>query len=298
MSMTASTFTHTAGWGSLNTGTGKEPQLAHTYFPTDPPAYEIARIQGYLRENARNHYESESLPPFTLFFHPSSPVKYFNYAIPDQPTGSGLDDTLKELRKAFRRRGRTARFEFFEAFAPLLPDELLKHGFNEEARQWSMVCTPENLCSEPEMPRLEVVILQSDSPAEDVRDYIIAQRQGFDPSNTAQPSDFDVVQARLDFLVSGWQAFLARIDGEPAGAASFSRPIDGVAEIAGIATREAFRRRGIATRLAWLATRMAFDMGVTTACLTANDEQSGRVYERLGYQPFSVMLAYIDGEHA
>ena len=268
------------------------------YPPIIPSPAEIARLQGYLRENARNNYESEPLPPFTLFFHPSSPVKYFNYAIPDGPTGEIPNQTLAQLRLAFRKRGRVARFEFFEAFAPLLPDVLLKHGFTEEARQWSMVCMPQHLSPEPEMQGLEVVTLRPESPAEDVCDYIIAQRQGFDPENTDTPSDFDVVQARLDFLVSGWQAFLARIDGQPAGAASFSRPIAGVAEIAGIATRAAFRRRGIASRLAWLATRMAFDQGVTTACLTANDEAAGRVYERLGYHPFSVMLAYIDGEPA
>lgn len=268
-----------------------------TIYPSiHPSAGEIARIQSYLRENARNNYETHSLPPFTLFFHPSSPVKYFNYAIPDGPTGEIPEQTLTELRQAFKKRGRVARFEFFEAFAPLLPDVLLKHGFTEEARQWSMVCSPQHLCSEVDIPGLEVVALRPESPAEDVRDYIIAQRQGFDPDNSELPSDFDVVQARLDFLVSGWQAFLARIDGQPAGAASFSRPIGEVAEIAGIATRLPFRRRGIASRLAWLATRMAFDQGVTTACLTANDEAAGRVYERLGYRPFSVMLAYIDGE--
>lgn len=259
-----------------------------------PTIEEIIRIQSYLRENARNQYETVPLPPFTLFFHPSSPVKYFNYAIPDEPTGGDLGAPLTELRKIFQQRGRVARFEFFEAFAPALPEALLKNGFSEEARQWSMICTPETLRPAETVPGVEIVALKPESPAEDVRDYLLAQRQGFNPDETSGPSDYDIVQARLDFMVSGWQAFLARVDGKPASAATFGRPIGGVTELAGIATRVPFRRRGIASLLTYYATRTAFDQGVTTACLTAADAPAGRVYERQGFRPFSTMLAFID----
>lgn len=261
-----------------------------------PSIDEIHHIQVFLRENARNQYESVALPPFTLYFHPSSPVKYFNYAIPDEPAGGDLQDVLAEMRAICKTRQRTARFEFFEAFAPALPDVLLKNGFSEEFRQWSMTCTPETLCPARIIPNLEIVALRPDSPAVDVRDYIRAQREGFNPSDQAAPSDYDVVQARLDFLISGWQAFLARIDGQPAASAAFSRPIGGICEVAGIATRLPFRRLGIASLLTWRATSAAFEQGVQTACLSATDEDAGRLYERLGYRPFSTLLAYIDGE--
>lgn len=258
--------------------------------------HEINRIQSYLRESARKQYESVSLPPFTLFFHPSSALKYFNYAIPDRPVQGDVSAELAQLVDAFAERRRTPRFEFFEAFAPLLPDALLRHGFVEEARQWSMLCTPETLREPPRPPLLVVLELQAGSPTEDVRDFIIAQREGFDPQAPAHPTDNDIVQARLDFLVSGWQAVLGRVDGQPAAAASFNRAIDGVTEVAGIATRVPFRGLGIATYLTWLATRMAFDQGIATACLTAADEAAGRVYERVGFRPFSTMLAYIHEE--
>lgn len=263
-----------------------------------PTLDEIIRIQSYLRENARNQYETVVLPPFTLFFHPSSPVKYFNYAIPDEPAGGDLSGVLFLLREAFKERTRVARFEFFEAFAPALPEALLKNGFSEEARQWSMICTPDKLLPAAHVPGVEIIALHSESPAEDVRDYLIAQRQGFNPEDTSGPSDYDIVQARLDFLVSGWQAFLARMNGEPASAATFGRPINGVTEIAGIATRVPFRRRGIASLLTYHATQVAFGQGVSTACLTAADAQAGRVYERQGYRPFSTMLAYVDEKTA
>jgi len=235
------------------------------------------------------------LPPFTLFFHPSSPVKYFDYAIPDVPTSVEDERVLVELRRLFHQRERTARFEFFEAFAPALPETLLRHGFVEEARQWSMICPRDALRPAPDIAGLDIVTLSTESPADDVHDYLLAQRQGFNPVDTSEPTHSDLVQARLDFLVSGWQAFLARFNGQPAAAATFSRPIERITEIAGIATREPFRRMGIASRITHFATCAAFEQGVETAVLTAASEAAGRVYGRLGYRPFSTMLAYVDG---
>lgn len=264
---------------------------------------EVDRIQSYLRESARGQYEALAIPPFTLFFHPSDTFKYFNYAIPDVPiTGNfsrsltaPLFAPLRQLRAAFRARGRTPRFEFFEAFAPELPAALRENRFIEEARQWSMLCAPETLREAPAVPGLEVTPLTAGSPDADIRDFLIAQRQGFDPEDTSTPGAEDIARTRHNIEIGG-RRFLARLEGQPAGVSAFSRPIDGVTELAGIATRVPFRRQGIAAYLTWYATRAAFDLGVQTACLTAEDARAGRVYERAGYHPFSVMLAYIDGE--
>jgi len=253
---------------------------------------EINRIQNYLRESARGQYGALSLPPFTLFFHPDDALKYFNYAIPDQPCGGDLSGVLAGLRREFRQRGRLPRFEFFEAFAPELPASLLASGFHEEERQWSMLCTPASLRDPPPVPGLEIVALEPASSRQDILDFTIAQQEGFNPEETSQPGDEDVARARQDFTRT--HAFLARIEGQTAGAAVFARPIAGVCEVAGIATHVPFRRRGIATALTAFATRAAFDLGAQTACLTAADERAGRVYERAGFAPFSIMLAYSD----
>ena len=253
---------------------------------------EINRIQSYLREIARWQYGALLLPPFTLFFHPDDDLKYFNYAIPDRPCGGDLGGVLADLRREFHQRGRLPRFEFFEAFAPELPASLRAAGFHEEERQWSMLCTPVSLRDAPPVPGLEIVALAPDSSRQDILDFLIAQQEGFNPQENAHPGDEDVQRACQDF--SRAHAFLARIKGQSAGAAVFTQPIAGVCEVAGIATRAAFRRRGIATALTAFATRTAFDLGVQTACLTAADERAGRVYERVGFAPFSIMLAYSD----
>ncbi len=255
---------------------------------------EVGRVQAYLRENARRQYQVEALPPFSLFFHPSDPFPSFSYAIPDGPVERVAPETLDALRAAFRRRGRTARFEFFEAFAPALPAALRAAGFREEARQWSMRCSPPDLRPAAPPPGLEAREMGPDSPSADLRGFVLAQRQGFNPQDATPPGQADEDELRRNLRANGWQAYLALLDGEPAGAALCFPPIDGICEVAGVATRPPFRRRGIASHLTWLATHNAFARGAQAACLTAEDEQAGQVYQRAGYQPFSVMLAYID----
>ena len=259
-----------------------------------PTQAEITRLQSYLREIARIQYDSVVLPPFTLFIKPTDPLTYYNYAIPDGPVSGDLADVLSALRAEFRARGRTPRFEFFEAYAPELPAALRDCGFVEESRNWSMTCTPGGLRRPPEVPRLSVSAIGAQSTGEDLGDFLSAQRQGFDPENTTPVTAEEVTRARDSFTRSGAGAFLGRLDGAPAGASYYSRPMGGVSELAGIATLTAFRKRGIASLLTWYAAQAVFEAGVEVAFLTAEDARAGRVYERVGFQSFSTMLAYSD----
>jgi ribosomal protein S18 acetylase RimI-like enzyme len=259
---------------------------------------EVLRIQAFLRANARRQYQSLTIPFFTLFFHPSDSNMYFNYAIPDQALVAGEFDSqavrtaIEELRTAYQQRGLTARLEFFEAFAPALPELLAACGFEEESRNWSMLCPAGALRPAAPVSELEVVRVDGSSPERDLVDFITAQRQGFNPDDLTLPSPQAVQNARHDLSDGGWTAYLGRVYGEPASVAVFSRPLDGVSEIAGVATRSSFRRRGIGSCLTARATADAFALGAQTACLTAADERAGRIYERLGFEALSMMVAY------
>ena len=232
------------------------------------------------------------LSPFSFIRATHSSI--FNYAIPDEACGGDLGAVFQALRKAYQERGRRARLEFFEAFAPDLPAALRANGFIEEARQWSMLCTPSSLLPVPPVNGLSVTDLGPETSWTDARDFICVQQEGFNPQGGEDPTEAEI-RRRLDRLQSGGcRAFLGRIDGEPAGVAEFGQPIDGVTEITGIATRPKFRRRGIAAWLTARALRSAFSLGVRTVCLTAADENAGRVYAKAGFVPFSIMLAYID----
>ncbi len=255
----------------------------------------VARLQAYLRHSARRQYESVSLPPFTLFFHPFDALTYFNYAIPDGPTFHDWTASLAALRSKFAARGRVPRFEFVEEYAPQLAPALRAAGFAEDARQALMVCTAATYLPAPGVPGLALTELTGASTPDEVRTFLTCQRRGFDPHD-AGPPEGDVEH----FLrtVGAGRAFVAWLDGQPVGAGIYTAPFDGVTEVAGLATLEPFRRRGIATALTALAVRRALEQGVEVACLTAADERAGRVYERVGFAWCATMLAYVQEERA
>lgn len=255
------------------------------------PGVTPARLEVYMRRVATLQYDSVKVPPFLLFFHPHDPLVHFNYARPLEPVGGDLRDPLTALRAVFMNRGRVPRFEFVEEFAPDLAPALREAGFVEEDRLHLMVCTPESLCSPPEVPGLEIALLGPDSPRSELRLFCTVQRQGFEGQGTASEAEGEALRRTL---ARGARAFLARLDGRPAAAGIRMSALDGLAEIAGVATLEAFRRRGIATSLVGIAARTAFEEGVEACFLIAADERAGRVYERVGFGPFATVLIYHD----
>lgn len=260
----------------------------------------VTRLQAYLRHNARKQYEAVSGPPFTLFFHPHNPLTFFNYAIPDEAiadkayTGD-LTNSLAKLRETFLARGRQPRFEFIEEFAPDLAPALRAAGFVEEERQQGMICLPDTFQPAPGVAGLTITRLTRASPVSEVQDFVTVQGHGFNPDNTAPATESEARQFMVD-LHQG-MAFLARLNGQPVGAGLYTTPFDGLTEITGLATLKPFRRRGIATALTALAVQTAFEQGVEVVYLTAADERSGRVYERVGFRRYATMLAYIDAQH-
>lgn len=257
----------------------------------------IANVQAYLRRSAHQHYEAVTVPPFTLFFHPTDALSFFNYAIPDEPVDGDIAVPIARLRAEFAFRERRPRFEFIEGYAPNLPLALRVYGFDEESRLHLMVCTPQAYRPVPAVVGLSVMRLSEDSPLSDVHDFLTTQRLGFTPDESVLPAPTEAAGFRRR-LQAGGGVLLARLNGEPVAAGSFSAPFDGLTEVGGIATLEAFRRRGIASALTGEAIRMAFDEGAEAAVLSAADERAGRVYERIGFRSHATMLAYIDSDAA
>jgi ribosomal protein S18 acetylase RimI-like enzyme len=248
------------------------------------------RLQSYLRQSARLGHETIPVPPFTLFFHPTDNLTYFSYAIPDAPPDGDLREPLDELRAAFAVRGRVPRFEFLFEFAPTLDAALDAAGFLLEARQPFLTCTRQTWRPAIEIPGLSIERVERGADVERARAFLETQRRGFDPHDTtALPAaEVERVLGRL----KGEIGFLALLDGQPAGAGMLMSPLDGIAELTGVATLVPFRRRGIATALTAHAVQAAFARGVEVVCLTAEDERAGRVYSRIGFVPAGTMLAY------
>jgi GNAT superfamily N-acetyltransferase len=248
------------------------------------------RLQAALRRSAQRQYESVSVPPFTLFFHPTDAFPAFSYAIPYEPCGGDLGDSLSKLRREFAARGRRPRFEFIEEYIPELGPALLAAGFVEEARQPLMVCTPDSHRPAPEVPGLTITQLCSASSVDEIQEFLTVQRRGFDPLGGQPATAEEAVQFRG--VLGEGLALVARLWGEPVGVGLVTEPLDGVAEVVGLATLEPYRRRGIGTALAAQAVESALEQGVEAAMLSAEDERAGRVYERVGFVRRATMLAY------
>ena len=253
----------------------------------------VAQIQAQLRYSAQQSYPAVASPPFTCFFNPDDAGTSANYAIPDLPVGGNLRAPLAALRHAFAMHGRRARVEFVEAFAPDLAPALRAAGFIEEARTELLLCLPATLQTPPAVPGLVISMLPHDAPLADVQDFVTVQRRAFGSSTAPAATALEAQQHLLHFA---GRAFLARLDGQAVGAGSLTPPFHGLSEAAGIATLTAFRRRGVATALTAQMTQTAFAQGSTAVFLTAADERAGRVYQRVGFQPYGVGLAYIDAK--
>ena len=260
----------------------------------------IDRLQAYLRHIAHRQYDTASVPPFTIFFHPTDALVYFNYAIPDEPTpaapGQNLRQPLAALRATFAARDRQPRFEFIQEFAPNLAPILRAEGFAEQARQQLMICTPQTYHPPTPIAGLAITPLTANSPLADAQDFLTTQRQGFDPTDPTTATEQQAEQWLRELQNNA--PFLARLDGQPVGVGMFTQPFDTITEIVGIATREPFRRQGVGTAITALAVQAAFAQGTafarkaTIACLTAADERAGRIYQRVGFRPYATMLAY------
>src|SRR5512140_175664 len=259
-----------------------------------PPASLVllGRIQAQMRAVAHRQYESVFVPPFTLFFHATDPLPFFNYAIPDASTApfGDLAAPLARLRAEFAARRRVSRFEFVEACAPALAAALEAHGFTLENRAQLMVCPRGSERAVPAVARLEIAALDAGSPLGEFASFLDVQRLAFGlPS--PEPANPEEARSLRDSLGGGF-ALAGRIGGRLVATAMIQPGADGLAELVGVATLEEFRRRGIGGALSFEAVRRAFGLDISLVFLSAADARAGRVYEAAGFSPEGHALFY------
>jgi hypothetical protein len=253
------------------------------------------RLEAYMRRAAMLSHEIVDVPPFVCLFNPRDPLRFFNYAKPLEPVGTesdGLSESFATLRDAFRERDRMPRFEFIEEFAPNLGPALAAAGFSLEARYPLLVCTPETLRQMPPIDGLTITTLTPDSPADDVLACLSVQQQGFGEIAGDPPTLADVDDLRANLASEG--AFLARMAGVPAGAMMYSAPLDGLTELVGGTTLEAYRRRGVGAAMVAAAAVDAFGRDVEIVLLTAASEHASGVFQRAGFWWYGTSLAYAE----
>ena len=245
---------------------------------------EILRLQVFLREAPARGREVVRSGPFTAYFDPSDELRFLNYAIPDDGARPG-PGAIDDLRRVFVERSRLPRLEWIEEAAVRVAAALEAAGMTEELRTPLMTCSPDALVDAPADVRELTVRPVEDT---DVRACVNLQRRAFGGGEL--PED----EAPVDPRRHGGGAVLARSAGEPVAAAGWTRVIDGVSEIAGVATEEPWRRRGLAGAVTAAATREAFAAGAALCLLSPGDEVALRVYARAGFRRVATMLHWSD----
>jgi GNAT superfamily N-acetyltransferase len=245
------------------------------------------RIQAYLRETARGFYAGVAVPPFTCFFHPRDPLRYFNYAIPDEPVAGDLAEPLERLRTEFRKRDRLPRFEYVEGFAPGLAAELERAGFELELRAPLMTCPVSEISPPAPIPGFELV-----PGSQDWRAYLTVGRRAFGAGDEPEATDEEVEEraARPSTAVG----LLGLLDGEPVAVAAATPPLDGLSEVAGVAVLDRARRRGLGGAMTAAAALAAADNGAELVFLAPGSDDARSVYERVGFRPAETSLYYAD----
>jgi ribosomal protein S18 acetylase RimI-like enzyme len=248
------------------------------------------RIQSYLRTTAHGFWEAVPIPPFTAFFNPRDPLRYLNYAIPDERAEGDLSAPLEELRETFRSRDRLPRFEYVEGFAPGLAGSLEAVGFEVELRAPLMTCPAGEIAAPPRVQGLTVV------PAvDDPRATITVGNRAFGAGDEPEASDDDVSEWLVRAETRGL-SLLGLLDSEPVAIASATPPLDGLSEVAGVGVLERARRRGVGAAMTAAAARAAAAEGAELLFLSPGSDGAQAVYTRVGFRPAETTLYYADPE--
>lgn len=196
---------------------------------------------------------------------------------------------IQRLRAYFLAASPDIPFEIipFAQGDAILPELAHTAGGQTSFRTPVLACTAQTFRPAPVIPGLEFVIISSLSSLADVQENFHTNGRGFDP--LAAPAPTAEVEAFRAGLITS-RAFTARLDNQPAAAGMYNPPVDGVAELAGITTLEAYRRRGIAAALTSEMVRAAFENNIDTPILMTDNPEAYRVYQRIGFYPAALLI--------
>ena len=240
----------------------------------------LERLQANLAAVASSTRQTQRIGPFTAFVDPLRAIKYLSWALPDPGAPAPeLAAALPDLVAHYRAHDRSPRIEHFEAVCPALVGVLEQAGWSLSERVPIMACSPDSLVTPPAADGLVVEHVGPEASDERIRSYMDAQREAFEDTEpiTGEQVERWRERSRNEYCFAGL------LDGQVVGTA-VALPITlGVTEVAGVATRNAFRRRGIAGTLTAAAVAAAFADGAELAFLTAADDAAARIYERAGF---------------
>jgi len=236
------------------------------------------RLQEYMLTSACRGREVVRAGPFTVTITGHDANVYLNYAIPDADAAPDAGD-IAALVEAFTSRSRTPRLEYLPGLAPAVEPALLAAGFVVAERLPLMECPPGAEIDQPVPDGIELAEPVSD---EELLGMLAAQHEAFgDPAPSAEH-----LAAARDKATEGRLQLLARdtATGQVVGGGLALAVNDGISEVAGIAVRPTYERRGIGGAITLNLTRAAHALGASLVYLTPGGDAQERVYARVGYR--------------
>src|SRR3954453_21867338 len=145
------------GARAAGTADGRARRLRRALAARAPVTADVRDLQAFLRMSAGHGRTVHRSGPFTVTIHPRDPLRYLNYAIPDdgtEPDAASID----ALRRVFRAHERRPRLEWIEEAAPAVAGGpggggraprgggvLAAAGMTQELRTPLMTCGPDEL---------------------------------------------------------------------------------------------------------------------------------------------------------
>jgi ribosomal protein S18 acetylase RimI-like enzyme len=202
-------------------------------------------------------------------------------------TESETEKAIPKLKAALKKHKSTLEISYNETAFPKVGPWLEAGGLKLARKDTLMALRPESF--KPSVTA-EVHLTQLGPRA------IAAELEAFQQIRwtnggdvSRQPPPVNVLRAELGVPSSVF--LLAWLDWEAAGT-GISHSLKGAAELVGIVTQKALRRRGVAATVTSELVRRHFDRGGDFVFLDAADDEAAKVYEGLGFSPFGVNLVY------
>ncbi|MFJ2957942.1 GNAT family N-acetyltransferase [Streptomyces sp. NPDC087270] len=244
-------------------------------------------VQNFAVANLRRRPAAMEVGGFVVGFDPATSSPYVNYATP-LPGAEPTAADVAALVGAFRDRGLKPRLEFAPDRAPEVEPALRAAGFGVEAVHEYLVCEPGALSMPPSAGGLTGPLVAAPTTEQEYAAIDAALSEAFEGEFAASAEG--VARLRRTQENGGAVRFVSAPEGGCAGGGSCSAPAVGTAELAGIGTRPAFRRRGIGAAVTAALTAAMFEQGAESVWLEYSGDGSRRVYERLGYSPQGTRL--------
>jgi Predicted acetyltransferase len=249
------------------------------------------RLDTYLDTVPRRVVRTEAIGPFTLFINEGHGWRY--YARPTPGADAFTRDDVDAVRARQRALRQPEELEWIVDVAPGVADAAKASGMHVRLHPL-MHLSVEGFRPATVPDGTEVVVVAPDS---DLARITAVAHVGFATPDDAVSTDDDralddatsgadpeTIEFTRDGMRDGFTTMCAAwADGGPVAVGSY-QPMEGVAEITGVATLLGYRRRGFGAAVTSALVAHALAHGVHTLFLSANDEVVARVYLGLGFR--------------